>query len=71
MASEAPKTSPPLDSQGHFRLTERPFTPEISPAKMWRYPELDELVDDLEATVSARMSAAGRRCHVPQLSQFT
>lgn len=58
MASEAPTTSPTLDSQGHFRLTERPFTPEISPAKMWRYPELDELVDDLEATVSARMSAA-------------
>jgi type II secretory pathway predicted ATPase ExeA len=58
MVSAARNTSPPLDPQGHFGLTEWPFTPEVSPARMWRHPGLDELVDDLEATVSARMSAA-------------
>lgn len=51
-------TPPPPDPRGHFGFTEWPFTSEIPVGKMWRHPGLDELVDDLEATVSARFSAA-------------
>ena len=46
------------DPRGHFGFTEWPFTSEIQVGKMWRHPGLDELVDDLEETVSARFSAA-------------
>jgi len=48
----------PADPRGHFGFTEWPFTSEIAVGKMWRHPDVDELVDDLEATVSARWSAA-------------
>ena len=62
MASTAPQslpnTTPQLDLRAHFGLTELPFTQEISATKMWRQPGLDELVDGLEASVSARMSVA-------------
>ena len=53
--SESP-TAP--DPRSHFGFTKWPFTSEIAVGKMWRHPGLDELVDDLEATVSARFSAA-------------
>ncbi len=53
---EPQDTSP--DSRSHFGLAEWPFTSEISVTKMWRHPGLDDLVDDLEETVSTRMSAA-------------
>jgi len=53
-----PQTTPPLDPRSYFGFTEWPFTNEIPVGKMWRHPALDELVDDLEATVSARWSAA-------------
>ena len=46
------------DVQSHFGLSGPPFTREIATQKMWRQPGLDELVRDLEATVSARDSAA-------------
>ncbi len=50
--------TPPPDPRGHFGFTEWPFTSEIPVGKMWRHPGLDELVDDLEETVSGRFSAA-------------
>ncbi len=53
---QAPESMP--DVQGHFGLSGLPFTREIATHKMWRQPGLDELVRDLEATVSARDSAA-------------
>jgi general secretion pathway protein A len=49
---------PPPDVRAHFGLSGPPFTREIAPPRMWRYPDLDELVRDLEAAVSARESAA-------------
>ena len=62
MASTAPQptpgTTPQPDPRAHFGLTGWPFTQEISATRMWRHPGLDELVDDLEASVSARMSVA-------------
>ncbi len=53
-------TDTPLipDPRAHFSFTALPFTQEIPANKMWRQPGLDELVDDLEASVSARMSVA-------------
>jgi general secretion pathway protein A len=53
-----PVAGPPPDIRAHFGLSAAPFTREISPARMWRHPGLDDLVRDLEATVSARDSAA-------------
>jgi type II secretory pathway predicted ATPase ExeA len=50
--------TPPPDPRGHFGFTEWPFTSEVPVGKMWRYPGLDEHVDDLEETVSGRFSAA-------------
>lgn len=50
--------SPQPDVRAHFGLSGAPFTREIPPQKMWRQPGLDDLVRDLEATVSARDSAA-------------
>jgi type II secretory pathway predicted ATPase ExeA len=47
-----------VDVQAHFGLSGPPFTREIPTRKMWRQPGLDDLVRDLEATVSARDSAA-------------
>lgn len=49
---------PMPDVQSHFGLSGSPFTREIATQKMWRQPGLDDLVSDLEATVSARDSAA-------------
>ena len=51
-------TVPPSDIRAHFGLSGAPFTREISPTRMWRHPGLDDLVRDLQATVSARDSAA-------------
>lgn len=58
--SPQPTSDSPLipDPRAHFSLTALPFTQEISATKVWRQPGLDELVDDLEAAVSARMSVA-------------
>jgi len=50
--------APPPDVRAHFGLSGAPFTREIAPQKMWRQPGLDDLVHDLEASVSARDSAA-------------
>lgn len=49
---------PPPDVRAHFGLAGLPFTREIPSQKMWRQPGTDDLVRDLEATVSARDSAA-------------
>jgi type II secretory pathway predicted ATPase ExeA len=49
---------PPPDVRAHFGLAGPPFTREIPSQKMWRQPGTDDLVRDLEATVSARDSAA-------------
>ena len=51
-------TPPQPDPRAHFGFTEWPFTQEISANKMWRHPGLDELVDELDSAVSARMSVA-------------
>jgi len=53
-----PVSTPLPDTRAHFGLTGAPFTREIPPTRMWRHPGLDEFVSDLEATVSARDSAA-------------
>ena len=62
MTQQAPHNQPPdaplPDIRAHFGLSGIPFTREISPTKMWRHPALDDLVSDLEATISARESAA-------------
>jgi len=58
MSARSTQPSTPPDPREHFSFTEWPFTSEIPVGKMWRHPALDELVDDLEATVSARWSAA-------------
>lgn len=62
MTSIEPKpltdTPPQPDPRAHFGFTEWPFTQEISANKMWRHPGLDELVDELDSAVSARMSVA-------------
>ena len=58
LPSEPQDTSTLTDPRSHFGLAEWPFTSEISVTKMWRHPGLDDLVDDLEETVSTRMSAA-------------
>lgn len=61
MTTQAPQTQStkaPPDIRAHFGLSGAPFTREISPARMWRHPGLDDLVSDLEATISARESAA-------------
>jgi type II secretory pathway predicted ATPase ExeA len=62
MASTAPQPSPNTTPQpdlcAHFSLSGRPFTQEISATRMWRHTGLDELLDDLDASVSARMSVA-------------
>lgn len=58
-APQSQPTNPPSpDIRAHFGLSGVPFTREIPPARMWRHPGLDELVSDLEATISARESAA-------------
>jgi type II secretory pathway predicted ATPase ExeA len=51
-------TPPQSDPRAHFGFAEWPFTQEISATKMWRHPGLDELVDELDSAVSARMSVA-------------
>jgi len=62
MASTAPQpstnTTPQPDLCAHFSLSGRPFTQEISATRMWRHTGLDELLDDLDTAVSARMSVA-------------
>ena len=58
MATQVSPSSTPPDPRAHFGFAEWPFTNEIAVGKMWRHPGLDELVDDLESTVSARLSAA-------------
>ncbi|MDT8435078.1 MAG: AAA family ATPase [Anaerosomatales bacterium] len=61
MSTQTATHQPPRpvpDVQAHFGLAGAPFTREISTQKMWRQPGLDDLVRDLEATVSARDSAA-------------
>ena len=58
ISASSSSTQPLPDPRAHFGLAEWPFTSEIAVGKMWRHPALDELVDDLEATVSARFSAA-------------
>jgi type II secretory pathway predicted ATPase ExeA len=55
---QQPPPAPPPDVRAHFGLSGPPFTREIPSQKMWRQPGLDDLVRDLEATVSARDSAA-------------
>lgn len=56
--TEIQPQTPSVDVQAHFGLSGPPFTREIPTRKMWRQPGLDDLVCDLEATVSARDSAA-------------
>lgn len=56
--TEIQPQAPSVDVQAHFGLSGPPFTREIPTRKMWRQPCLDDLVRDLEATVSARDSAA-------------
>lgn len=56
--TEIQPPGPMPDVQAHFGLSGHPFTREIATQKMWRQPGLDDLVRDLEATVSARDSAA-------------
>ena len=62
MTVQAPQNQPvtvPLpEIRALFGLSGTPFTREISPVKMWRHPGIDDLVRDLEATISARESAA-------------
>jgi len=61
MTVQAPQHQPanaPPDIRAHFGLSGAPFTREIPPTRMWRHPGLDDLVSDLEATISARESAA-------------
>lgn len=65
MTSAQPLESPARPDPGHpsadlrsrFGLTAMPFTRELQPSRMWRLPELDRTLDDLEAIVSERMSA--------------
>lgn len=56
--TEIQPQAPSVDVQAHFGLSGPPFTREIPTRKMWRQPGLDDLIRDLEATVSARDSAA-------------
>jgi type II secretory pathway predicted ATPase ExeA len=58
MTTQTEIQAPSADVQAHFGLSGLPFTREIPTRKMWRQPGLDDLVRDLEATVSARDSAA-------------
>lgn len=57
MASPVKPLASP-DPLSHFGLAGQPFTQEISPNRMWRQPDLDQFVDDLEAAVFGRTSSA-------------
>ncbi len=55
---EPQSNTTPSDPMSYFGLAGQPFTQEISPNRMWRQPDLDQFVDDLEAAVFERTSSA-------------
>lgn len=46
-----------VDPRSRFGLTFLPFTCELAPSRMWRLPEVDRALDDLDAIISNRLSA--------------